>query len=85
VARSTAEITPAILRARYDQLVRGGLSPTTARTIHNILHRALRQAQLDGLVVRNPCDLVEPPRAVTVEASPSPQLPVRRSCGSATR
>src|SRR5690606_32384563 len=40
----------------------GGLSPRTVHHMHVALKSALQQAVLWGLLVRNPCDAVRPPR-----------------------
>ena len=57
------------LQAYYaDKLARGrrggsgGLSPTTVRHHHVVLHTALKSAVKWGLLVRNPADSVDPPR-----------------------
>lgn len=55
------ELKPGDIRALYAQLSRNGAAPNQIRAIHTALRRALRVAELEGLVVRNPCDLVEPP------------------------
>jgi integrase len=44
-----------------------GLHPTTVINIHNLLHKALDDAVRWGLVARNVCDLVSPPRKVRRE------------------
>jgi hypothetical protein len=41
----------------------GGLAPKTVRSIHSILHRALRDAVRWGYVVRNVADAADPPKA----------------------
>jgi integrase len=41
---------------------RGGLSPRTVHHMHRILKQALGQAVKWGLLKRNPCDAVDPPR-----------------------
>lgn len=68
------KITAADLRTLYQKLLeRGrikggnhaaGLSPTTVRSIHNIIHHALRTAAENGLLPANPADGVTPPKAV---------------------
>lgn len=40
----------------------GGLSPKTVRSIHNLLHKALKDAQRKQLVHRNAADAADPPR-----------------------
>ena len=59
--RRLARLEPTDLRALYRRLVDGGLSPTTVRHLHGVLHRALGQAARDGLVPRNVAALVTPP------------------------
>jgi integrase len=41
---------------------KGGLSPRTVHHLHRILKQALGQAVKWGLLKRNPCDVVDPPR-----------------------
>ena len=69
------KVTAADLRSLYEKLLeRGrkkggnhevGLSPTTVRSIHNIIHHALRTAAENGLLPSNPADAVTPPKAVS--------------------
>jgi integrase len=56
-------LTPAHLAAAYDRLLGRGLSPKSVLNTHRLLHRALSDAVRWGMLVRNPCDLVDPPRA----------------------
>ena len=68
------KVTAADLRSLYQKLLeRGrikggnhaaGLSPTTVRSIHNIIHHALRTAVENGLLPVNPADGVTPPKIV---------------------
>jgi integrase len=51
----------------YAQKLEEGLSPTTVNTLHMMLHRALKDAVRWGLVARNVCDLVSPPRRAHYE------------------
>ncbi len=44
-----------------------GLSPTTVRHHAVLLHEALRHAVKWGLLARNPCDMVDPPRRSRTE------------------
>lgn len=48
---------------------KGGLSPQTVIKHHNVLRAALKRAVRLGLLVANPCDRVDPPRAKRVEMS----------------
>ncbi len=63
------ELTPRQLNALYGRLLErgrrngaGGLSPTTVRYIHVILHGALADATDLGLVAENPASRAKPPR-----------------------
>ncbi len=55
-------LQPDHLRGLYAQLLEAGLSATTVHHVHTFLHKALKQAALDGLAPRNVVDLVTPPR-----------------------
>jgi integrase len=61
-------LSPAQLNAFYRHLLteggkhRRGLAPKTVRNIHNILHRALRDAVRWGYLVRNVADAADPPK-----------------------
>ena len=55
-------ITPAHLQQLYTDKLAAGLSPSTVRTLHAILHKALGQAVKWGMLPRNPADAVERPR-----------------------
>lgn len=69
------KVAAADLRSLYEKLLeRGrmkggnheaGLSPTTVRSIHNIIHHALRTAAENGLLPANPAEAVTPPKAVS--------------------
>jgi integrase len=50
------------LDALYADLEAGGLARSTVRLIHTQLHRALADAVRWDLLVRNPSDLVDPPK-----------------------
>jgi integrase len=58
------------LRAFYTKKLDEGLSPTTVTHFHNVLHKALKDAERWGLVARNVCKLVSPPRRVRYEIKP---------------
>jgi integrase len=47
----------------------GTLAPRTVQFQHQILHAALKQAVLQGLIHRNPADAVTPPRPLRKEQS----------------
>jgi hypothetical protein len=46
------------------------LSAATVRKMHSILRKALKQAVLDGLIPRNVCDAVKPPKVERKEITP---------------
>lgn len=50
------------LDALYADLEAGGLARSTVRLLHTQLHRALADAVRWDLLVRNPSDLVDPPK-----------------------
>ncbi|MEA2640783.1 MAG: hypothetical protein QOF51_2177 [Chloroflexota bacterium] len=56
------KLTPQDLQALYAAKLAQGLAPRTVGHIHRVLHRALGQAVRWGLVVRNVCDAVDPPK-----------------------
>jgi integrase len=63
-----AKLTPLQVQNLYaDRLTNGKLSPTTVALVHNVLHRALKQAVRWGLLTRNVTEAVEPPRETTPE------------------
>jgi integrase len=62
-----SKLSPAHLQDLYTNLLKQGLSPTTVNLLHVTLHGALKQALRWGMIERNPCDLVDPPRCVTPE------------------
>lgn len=56
------KLMPQHLQRFYKKKIEAGLSPTTVIGFHKMLHRALDKAVQWGLVSRNVCDAVEPPR-----------------------
>lgn len=63
VGRARLEaLTGPSIQALYGSLLESGLSPRSVEQLHEVLHRALRQAVQWGLLVRNPADAVSPPR-----------------------
>jgi integrase len=64
------DLNPAHVRGLYCEKLDSGLSTATVRKLHSILRKALKQAVLDGLVPRNVCDAVKPPKAERKEISP---------------
>jgi integrase len=54
-------LSGAHLNALYRDLEQAGLSVSTRRLVHAVLHRALRDAVRWGRLTRNPADLADPP------------------------
>jgi hypothetical protein len=61
--RLLQKLQPADLAAFYAGLLRDGLAPRTIKLIHRVLHRALGQAKLWGVIRDNPAELAKPPKA----------------------
>lgn len=55
-------LEPAAVQGAYAALLKRGLSKRSVEQAHTVLHRALRQAMMWGLVARNPADVVAVPR-----------------------
>ncbi len=64
------EITPQHVQTLQSKKLGEGLSRTTVAAIHGMLHKALEDAVRLGLVVRNVCDAVSPPRKQHKEIKP---------------
>jgi integrase len=62
-------LTPAHLRGPYKEKLRT-LSPRSVRYVHVTLHKALKQAVLDGLLPRNVTEAVKPPQIHRDEMNP---------------
>jgi integrase len=67
-SRRLQDIRPADLAAFYAALSRS-LAPRTVRHAHLVLHKALAQAKLWGLLRDNPADLAKPPPVPEGEVS----------------
>ena len=64
------KLTPQRVQAFYAKKLDEGLSSKVVHEIHGVLHLALKNAVRWGLVSRNVCDLVTPPRIVSREVQP---------------
>ena len=64
------KLTAQHLDKLYAEKLESGLSPTTVTAIHTMLHTALEKAIRLGLLSRNVCDLVSPPRKIHKEIRP---------------
>jgi integrase len=63
-------LNPAHVRGLYREKLDSGLSPRTVQYIHVTLNKALKQAVMDGLIPRNVCEAVKPPRPQKREIAP---------------
>lgn len=63
-------ITPTHVRGLYREKLDGGISSRTVRYIHTTLHKALKQAVMDGLIPRNATEAVKPPQPSREEMHP---------------
>jgi integrase len=62
------KLSPGDVQRLYADRLAAGLSPTSVRHVHGLLHRALGDAVRWGLLPRNVTDSVDPPRRSTPEA-----------------
>jgi integrase len=60
--RRLQKLAPADLAALYASLHRDGLSPRTVKHVHVVLHRALGQAKVWGIIRDNPAEIAKPPK-----------------------
>jgi integrase len=61
---------PAHLRGFYKDKLDGGLSGAAVQKIHVVLHKALKQTVMDGVIRRNATEAVKPPRPAKREMRP---------------
>jgi integrase len=66
------------VRGLYREKLDGGLSPRSVQYIHVTLNKALKQAVADGLIPRNVCEAVKPPRPQKREITPLSPEQARR-------
>lgn len=59
-----SRLQPSQLQRLYSDRLESGLSPTTVRHVHKVLHLMLERAVRWGAVVRNVAHLTDPPQAV---------------------
>src|SRR5690606_34712725 len=58
------DLTSTIIKRFYRALIADrGLSPATVKNTHAVLHKALSDAVSEGVLVRNPADGIELPKA----------------------
>jgi integrase len=63
-------LTPAHIRGPYREKLEAGSSARTLRYVHTTLHKALKQAVMDGLIPRNATEAVKPPQPSREEMRP---------------
>jgi integrase len=63
-------LTPTHVRGLYREKLEAGSSARTVRYIHTTLHKALKQAVMDGLILRNATEAVKPPQLSREEMCP---------------
>ena len=63
-------LNPVHVRGFYREKLDSGLSAATVRKMHSVLRKALKQTVLDGLVPRNVCEAVKPPKVERKEITP---------------
>lgn len=61
------KLSPHHVQSLYARQLDAGFSETTVHHVHNVLHKALKTAVKWGLVSRNVCELVDPPRKAHFE------------------
>jgi integrase len=66
-SRLLVKVTPLDVQALYSDRKAAGLSPTTTNLLHNMLHRALKQAVDWDMLLRNPTERVTAPRPAAPE------------------
>jgi integrase len=64
------DLNPVHVQRLYRDRLDSGLSPGTARKIHNVLHKALAQAVKWGLMPRNATEATNPPKEIFEEINP---------------
>jgi integrase len=62
-----AKLTPQHVQNLITRKLAEGLSPTTVRSVHGMLHRALEDAERMGLIQRNVTEQIRAPRRNTAE------------------
>jgi integrase len=63
-------LTPAHVHGLYREKLEAGSSARTVRYVHTTLHKALKQAVMDGLIPWNATEAVKPPQSTREEMHP---------------
>src|SRR5215207_1927521 len=61
------KLAPLDIQRLYADRLAYGLSPTTVNQLHNVLHKALKQAMRWGMVARNVTEMIDAPRPANPE------------------
>jgi integrase len=61
------KLSPDHLQNLYNAMQEEGFSGETRKKVHQLIHNALKQAQINRLIYNNPADLVKPPKATRDE------------------
>jgi integrase len=65
-----AILNPIHIQRLYADMERDGVGPRVRQLTHAVLRRALKQALRWGLIARNPCDAIDPPRVPKRQIAP---------------
>jgi integrase len=63
-------LSPVHVRGLYREKLDAGFSPRTVQYVHVTLHKALKQAIMEGLIPRNATEAVKPPQVRREEMQP---------------
>jgi integrase len=63
-------LSPVHIQGLYGEMIRDDVSARVRQLTHAVLRRALKQAVKWGMIQRNPCDAVDPPRVPKREIAP---------------
>ena len=77
-------LTPAHVRGLYREKLDSGLAPRTVQYVHTTLHKALKQAVMDGLIPRNVTEAVKAPQAHKKEVKPLSPTEIRALLSAAS-
>lgn len=64
------KLDPHTIQRSYNGLTASGLSPKTVKNVHGILHSAMQQALLNGLITVNPTNACKLPRVTKPDIRP---------------
>ena len=66
------------IRAMFSGMIENSYSSSTVHNVHKILHGALEQAVLEGLISLNPSDKINLPRLVTQEKNALSEIEIQK-------